>query len=160
MKNFIQIIIVFFLLIICASFQQTHPIKRYLEISLNIKNHLLYDKCVLEKNLFDSTTCLTLSYDIIASNQQTDNFGSKLFFDIDNLKPPVSFSIKGFCLNASYQGGDIMKCRNNACFTQNDVKLIHGCDETRRLWIEDVTINNGSDTTNIRFPGISFHVKD
>jgi hypothetical protein len=160
MKKIFQIIIVFVVLIICASYQQVDKIKSYLVISLKIKNHLLYSKCILEKNLFDSTTCLTLSYDTIASNQQTDNFGSKLFFDLDNLKPPVSFSIKGFCLNASYQGGDIWKFHNNACFTQNDIKLINGCDETRRLWIEDVTINNGSDTTDIRFPPISFHVKD
>jgi len=138
---------------------QNHLTKKYLVISISIKDSTLYRKCLLNKTMFDSTTCLTLTFDTITSDNQARHLESKLKIDLDTLKSPIDFKISFFAMEVNQLGGDISVGQKSNCFSKESLKEILKWTDDIEIAIEDITLIYNSGKSKINFPYLYFYIR-
>jgi hypothetical protein len=143
----------------CSAYGQTNKHKQFLVVSLEIKQHLFYDSCVLERNIFNTAPCFTLHFDTIKSRQKIYLKSSKLVFDLDSLHGVNDFSIIHFWTSYNFPGSEKYESHYNSCFTAEDVRVIKDLG-ARRGYLEDLKLSYNSGNSGVSFKTMRFYIKD
>jgi hypothetical protein len=156
-----------FLLNVNLTFCQTKKDKRYLVISLTFKDKTIYNGMDLTRDMFDSISCLSLTYDTVTSKTAVDHYQGKYFLDIDTLKPSTIFSISQFAWASGWSGGDWNDSHDNGCLTNQDIiwfknafdKLDNFKNKGFKLFLEDIKVRVNNGQSYIAFPGFKINLK-
>ena len=138
---------------------QTKKNKHILVISMTIKGHALYDSCILDRNLFDSATCITLTFDTINSGQKVLHPKNKLFFDLDTLRSSCNFSIAEFTGYYVRPEGHLPIKHMNGCLDK-EIYLFKTWKTNNPIWITNIKVRNNLNNELFRFHEIRYYLKN